>query len=441
MLSIALSLISFIFCFVVSHFFFRRYLLKETLSPLSDFFSAIFGFSNILLLMIIAEITDLDDYESRNLFFKVILYSYTFFVYYAFPLVFFYSMILSMKSVFVRVILVTIFFYSYLAASFFIYRLFKSTESMLEFLVNPYSLLEYVGIISNIVSAFLSAFGSVQMTLNLLYFPIFKANHYKRRYDDKTERLKSLNDQIKYNNLELGCSETQHRITTEIEFFKSELEVDLQMLIEKNKYNDLMFNDIYSMHQTEKRSFRLQLTFLKYAARLLAIYSFYRILNTLRNLLMSDYNNVNLMLRQEMLSIVDGVVYFIAILFRTHFSEIYYTVIEQYFSLIVVGIVIVTNLRSFLILLQFIYLKTSKAFSKVNISKGIQMIFLSYLCCLFYVTSSLFLISNLPMKHRNDVSRLFGDIDFSSLKLLYDLVYFCLSIFFFIVEFIIYLME
>jgi hypothetical protein len=133
--------------------------------------------------------------------------------------------------------------------------------------------------------------------------------------------------------------------------------------------------------------------------QILAIYSIYRIIMTCKNLLFQNYSDINIMLRDQVLNIIDLSLSIVFHILKLDVETIYYTVIEQYFSLIIVGSIIITNIRAFLNTILFIYTKTLKRYNTM-INKKVQLIFLSYFVGLFYVTSSIFLIFNLPITYR-----------------------------------------
>jgi hypothetical protein len=137
----------------------------------------------------------------------------------------------------------------------------------------------------------------------------------------------------------------------------------------------------------------------KTTVQILAIYCTYRIIITIKNLLFQNYNDINIMLKDQVLNFIDFSLNIVFKVMNLEIETIYYTVIEQYFSLFIVGIIIITNIRSFLLTILFIYTKTIKKCSSI-ISKKIQLIFLSYFVGVFYVTSSIFLIFNLPITYR-----------------------------------------
>lgn len=135
------------------------------------------------------------------------------------------------------------------------------------------------------------------------------------------------------------------------------------------------------------------------SGKLLGVYCIYRIVMTSKNYLFQRYSDINVMLREELLNIVDWTLDISFRILKWDVEEIIYTVIEQYFSLFIVGTIIIVNVRSFLNTIRFIYMWVFKK-SNTRINKKVQLLFLSYFVGLFYVTSSIFLIFNLPITYR-----------------------------------------
>jgi hypothetical protein len=150
---------------------------------------------------------------------------------------------------------------------------------------------------------------------------------------------------------------------------------------------------------TNRSISRINYLFTYISGKILAFYSIYRIIMTIKNLVFLNYSDINVMLREEVLNIID---FFITIIFKIlnlDVETIYYTVIEQYFSLTIVGLIIIVNIRSFLNTILFIYTITLKKYNS-QIDRNLTMVSLSYFVGLFYVTSSIFLIFNLPITYR-----------------------------------------
>ena len=125
------------------------------------------------------------------------------------------------------------------------------------------------------------------------------------------------------------------------------------------------------------------------------------------------------MLREELLNIIDFSLSIFLKVMNLKFKEFYYTVIEQYFSLMIVGSIIIVNIRSFLNTIWFIYQKIFKDYEKEE-NKHIQMLTLSYFVGLFYICSSIFLIFNLPITYRKEMVKVYGNLDYSLLKYYFD---------------------
>jgi hypothetical protein len=173
----------------------------------------------------------------------------------------------------------------------------------------------------------------------------------------------------------------------ELKALYSEMEVQFKML--KDKTVSVGYNFLS----------RIKYCCNSITGQILAIYSIYRIIMTIKNLLFQNYSDINIMLRDQVLNIIDFTLNIVFHILRLDIETIYYTVIEQYFSLIIVGSIIITNIRAFLNTILFIYTKTLKKYNTI-VNKKVQLIFLSYFVGLFYVTSSIFLIFNLPITYR-----------------------------------------
>lgn len=181
------------------------------------------------------------------------------------------------------------------------------------------------------------------------------------------------------------------------EDLKEELE-QLKILYKEMEMQIRMIRDKTILFRNRFIS-RISYLFTYLTGKTLAFYCIYRIIMTIKNLLFLNYSDINVMLREEVLSIID---FFISIIFKIlnlDVETIYYTVIEQYFSLTIVGLIIIINIRSFLNTILFIYTKTLKKYN-TKTNRTLQMVFLAYFVGLFYVTSSIFLLFNLPITYR-----------------------------------------
>ena len=105
------------------------------------------------------------------------------------------------------------------------------------------------------------------------------------------------------------------------------------------------------------------------------------------------------MLREELLNIIDWALKFVLDILDVELQKVYMTVIEQYFSLLTVGSIIIVNIRSMLNTVLFIYTKTMKQYD-TKIDRKVVVVFLAYFIGLFYVCSSIFLIFNVPRQYR-----------------------------------------
>jgi len=182
---------------------------------------------------------------------------------------------------------------------------------------------------------------------------------------------------------------------------KKDIEEEIEQL--KILYNEMemqirMIKDKTILFRNKFIS-RINFLFTYISGKTLAFYCIYRMIMTIKNLLFLNYSDINVMLKEEVLNIIDFLINLIFKLLNLDVETIYYTVIEQYFSLMIVGLIIIINIRSFLNTILFIYTKTLKKYD-TKINRQLQMVFLGYFVGLFYVTSSIFLIFNLPITYR-----------------------------------------
>lgn len=228
-----------------------------------------------------------------------------------------------------------------------------------------------------------------QFNNNLEYNNINNAPHSLENQGLKN-RKKSLKSTFKgVFNYVIG-KDSKKDIEEEIEQLKI-LYNEMEMQIRLIKAKTILFRNKFIS--------RLSYLFTYITGKILAFYCIYRIIMTIKNLLFLNYSDINVMLREEVLNVIDFFINIIFKLFNLDVETIYYTVLEQYFSLTIVGLIIIINIRSFLNTILFIYTKTLKKYeSKTN--RKLQMVFLSYFVGLFYVTSSIFLIFNLPITYR-----------------------------------------
>lgn len=231
--------------------------------------------------------------------------------------------------------------------------------------------------------------------INLGNIPLQKNNSFNSSNNNTNSgniknRKKSLKSTVKgVFNYVLG-KDSQKDLEEEIEQLKNlygEMEMQMKLISSKT----ILFRNRFIS--------RVSYFFTYVTGKILAFYCIYRIIMTVKNLLFQNYSDINVMLREEVVNIID---FFITIIFKIlnlDVETIYYTVIEQYFSLTIVGTIIIINIRSFLNTILFIYTITLKKYNS-QIDRNLTMVSLSYFVGLFYVTSSIFLIFNLPITYR-----------------------------------------
>jgi hypothetical protein len=301
-------------------------------------------------------------------------------------------------------------------------------------------------LISIFLSAILGGYGSIHCVLNFLFYPciISKFTLILEKIEDKLLKLKNkqiiveeeiynLDNQL--NTMEEARTNKSNLMDSIKSVFKSK-DVDNHQL---RKEFDILNSDLCMQIQILKERPIIQLTELQssssnilvkmkyiiqiFFGKVLGLYCVYKIIITFKNLLFTDYNGINVMLREELLNIIDFSLSLFLKLMNLKFEEFYYTVIEQYFSLIIVGTIIIVNIRSFLNTIWFIYQKIFKDYEREE-NKHVQMLTLSYFVGLFYICSSIFLIFNLPKTYRKEMVKVYGNLDYSLLKYYYDKTFF-----------------
>jgi len=197
------------------------------------------------------------------------------------------------------------------------------------------------------------------------------------------------------NNLHMLIKTPSSQIS-ELTFLKNEFEVQIQMLKDKSI---MQLQSILQSFKNYNFFWPAVYTIQFFCGKILAVYCIYRIIMTVKNLLFTNYNDINVMLREELLNIVDWSLKFALNLFDLELQKVYLTVIEQYFSLLTVGSIIIVNIRSMLNTILYLYTKIMKAYN-TKMDKKVQVVFLAYFVGLFYVCTSIFLIFNVPKTYR-----------------------------------------
>jgi hypothetical protein len=323
---------------------------------------------------------------------------------------------------------VFVIYFLYLIFANWFTGLFKDIEWFLLFYIRPVDIIEFLSIVGILLSAILSGYGSTQCILNYLVYPflkgkiIFILDYFEQQNYKCKMRMEIIQDEIsmkenEISNLEMSTDYTLATNGNNSNIIISSIKGVFNYITGKNKKRDvkLELEELKVLYSEMEMQFKMLkektvivgynfISRLKYfcnnlTGQILAVYSIYRIIMTVKNLLFQNYSDINIMLRDQVLNIIDFTLSIVFHILRLDIETIYYTVIEQYFSLIIVGSIIITNIRAFLNTILFIYTKTLKKYNTI-INKKVQLIFLSYFVGLFYVTSSIFLIFNLPITYR-----------------------------------------
>jgi hypothetical protein len=474
---ILIVICTFLLCFVISHIFLSVFLYesKEELKNFkNDIFSYIFGLSNILLILIVLEIADIDDFQIRNITWILFLWTFIGIMFYIIPYYILNMIICGTGNrgylKYIRKFFVFLIFLIYLITANRFLFMFKddgylknSNINFFLFYIKPVCMMEYLSIIGILASAILSGYGSTHCILNYLVYPCFK-NSLETQHKRVKLRMSIISEEISLKENELygleaeSCNDSdegrnnsnissQHRkvkliiddgnpddlfeglndppsvLNSETPTKSNNHPVSgtvkgfFNYLIGKDNKKDMneeidelkiLYNEMEMQVKLIKEKtilFRDNfISSIKYffhiiTGKILAFYCIYRIIMTIKNLLFQNYSDINVMLKEELLNIIDVSLNIVFYLLKWDVETIYYTFIEQYFSLLIVGTIIIVNIRSFLNTILFIYTKTLKKYN-TKVNKNVQLLFLSYFVGLFYVTSSIFLIFNLPITYR-----------------------------------------
>ena len=134
-----------------------------------------------------------------------------------------------------------------------------------------------------------------------------------------------------------------------------------------------------------------------FIGKALAFYFIYKFIMTIKNFFFSDYDKINLNLKSNNKLFLDQILITAGSFCNLRINPIYSTFIDQYFSLLLVGIIIISNMRSFLNTVLFLY---SKFFSNQRLNQKIQILILSKFIALLYLNASFSLIFSLPLPYR-----------------------------------------
>jgi hypothetical protein len=459
-LLLSIVIFTFLLCFAISHLFLSYYIYEkskdENVNVKNDYFSYIFGLSNVLLILIICEIAKVDNLQIRNFIWLIILWCFIGIMFYIIPYFFMYWIICIDNTITTKIkyysrrILLLIFYAFYLISANKFFFLIKQSDDSTGFLIFyffPTYMMEFLAVIGIILSAILSGYGSTHIILNYLIYPYFKSTiqNLMKKFKDSLSSVSEAislrenemhlitsdnNEENEEGNIKNSFSPRNTMRSTikgvynyvigknnkndmkeeikELKLLYNEMEMQIKLLRDKTiYYRENFISDILNFYKILYNIY----------GKILAVYCIYRILMTLRSLIFFNYSKINTELRQEMS--LDVILNFIFALLKVDVDNLYYTVIEQYFSLIIVGQIIITNIRGFLNTIFFIYTKTIKNYNK-KVSQKVQLLFLSYFVGLFYVASSIFLIFNLPITYRTEVVNIYGDLDYSLLRHLND---------------------
>ena len=184
-----------------------------------------------------------------------------------------------------------------------------------------------------------------------------------------------------------------HITLQDIIYFLKEISKSLEQL--RIKSIELYFKSIEKL----KELFFFFINWLSYylIGKILGFHSVYKVLMTCKNFFLSNYSEINIMLKDELLSIIDNILSLSFYILKFEHDSLIYTFLEQYFSLIIVGTILLVNMRSFLNTIHFLYMR---AFTKHESRYSLESCYMSYCVGMLYITSMVLIIFSLPKTYR-----------------------------------------
>lgn len=292
------------------------------------------------------------------------------------------------------------------------------------------TLLEFLGFLGIVVSSVLSAFGSVQMIFNYIIYPVFGKKlieHFKQLELKMTylnskmhilngvdseaatdsesskpllKRRPSLKDQLINKSVEakdinqsltfltgreekLSLTSSYKRLKGSYTLIKTKFYLIGEKIGARYRENVLPIKD------------RFFLTCQLWSAKVVAWYCSYKVLNTFRHLIFSNYSEINLIIDKKLVSIIDLILkQIVSVIDEQHFEYF-----EQILALIITVSIILTNMRSFLNTVVYLHQTIFDSLTeKENIR--IEMVLMAFFVGLFYITSAIFLVMSLPRTYR-----------------------------------------
>ena len=192
---------------------------------------------------------------------------------------------------------------------------------------------------------------------------------------------------------------------------------------------------LYSMYFNiiQKLTLLLNWVLFYFFGKILAFYSIYKILITLKNYFLSNYSEINIMLKNEVINIIDKMLSVGFFILKFDNESLIYNLLEQYFSLILLGSLLLVNMRSFLNTIHFLY---TRAIYKISFNKQVEVLFMSYFIGMFYISACVFVIFSLPLRYRTNLVYIYTQMDYSLLKFYSDKTFLVSVVVFSLIELI-----
>lgn len=443
---------------------------------LKDRFSIYFSFSNLLLVIVLFEIKNGNNHETIWNIYSTI---FTIVNFYLIPaeLILKLNGFKDLSSfiylgIFRKIKVLIIFVFYLIFAGNISYLLqYNKSKNFLSFYFDKNIILEYIAILSVCISSVLGAYGTSQFIISFIIIPSNEKTfitlknklheleseqqnlnlQYSKfltnsKLDMESESCadnninRDVNQQNNILNLTTTSSSFNHsqqsNIEKELEFILSENQSTIFYIIEKLAFN-LTYKEYYRLNNktnknNEEISNKMNLEFnnnkfhvdkwqifrfyfLKIFFKIFSLYSIYRVIMCLKNLLYYEYF-IEFSKNQ---TFIDRLLLFIIKIFHECKIELVLD-IELTFSICFIVIMIIINIRSFYKSIELIILKVLKQMPKVT--EESKEILLCFIISMLYLSSSVSILGSIPEKFRINLNlNNIGNIGL--LKLYNDIVF------------------
>ena len=293
-----------------------------------------------------------------------------------------------------------------------------------------------VGIIGTTLMAILSGFGAVAT-------PVYSLSPFRRPFDAvQIKRLERSLEQLmnllsdkkkKIKQMEKEISHLPPLPATPNQFLgnllnaiyghvsKKEYENELPLLIKQSQSLELQFKNLYADYHSAimlKRTIeesktlwgQIQIWLFGYFFSIICVY---KMIFACINIIFQRYA------QQAPDPVTRSIDLGLRFIFHVEMENSQLNEWVQYISFVFVGILVATNLRSFLVQLTKIFHAWSSA-----LTSNLFVIFLAEIMGMYFVSSVLMMRMNLPLQYRIVVTQVLGDIEFTFYHVWFDSIFF-----------------